>query len=348
MRPPVEFQDREDYKARMNDLLEVDSRATVAITIDMQRDYLDPSVASAPVDAATADRVVARTAALLDFCRARGIPVVHAYVSRRRTETEHDFYNTPYGRASQRARMSQNPNGKADRGPDRLEGSPQAQVVPELVGDGDLHVVAKRAQDSFHLTERCGRHRPAQRVVARGGRVAERRGQGPVGERGPAAHPVVGEPGRRLRRAPRRHGRPRGRRAAPFALAAPLVARDGRGRRARHGTGGQRHHRRGRPQVAQPVRRARLPPAPDTGSGCGGAAPRGRRAGPGWRGRRHEHRGQQLGRARAAARPGGGSGPRRAGVGPPVSGALPPPVPRRTTCATSSATPSRPPSRSRR
>lgn len=153
MQPPVEFQDRQDYKARMNDLLEVDPQQSVALTIDMQRDYLDPSVASAPVDAATAERVVARTAAMLDFCRGQGIPVVHVYVSRRAAETQHGFYNTPYGRASQRARLSQNPNGKADRGPDRIEGSPQVEVVSELVRDSDMHVVTKRAQDSFHLTD---------------------------------------------------------------------------------------------------------------------------------------------------------------------------------------------------
>ena len=58
MKPPVEFPDRSQDKARMNELLRVDRRSTVVLTVDMQRDYLDPEVASAPVAPEEAERVM--------------------------------------------------------------------------------------------------------------------------------------------------------------------------------------------------------------------------------------------------------------------------------------------------
>lgn len=155
MRLPVEFQDREAYKARMNELLELDPQETVALTIDMQRDYLDATVGSAPVPEDLASRLVDTCAKLLDRCRNAGVRVVHTYVERRPLEVELDFYNTPYGRASQRARLAQNPNPKAraERGPDRVRGTPQVDVPDALVAPEDLHVTTKRAQDAFHLTD---------------------------------------------------------------------------------------------------------------------------------------------------------------------------------------------------
>ena len=49
MQAPVEFLDRSEYAAAMNARLELDPRRTAVLTVDMQRDYLDMQVASAPV-----------------------------------------------------------------------------------------------------------------------------------------------------------------------------------------------------------------------------------------------------------------------------------------------------------
>ena len=38
MQPPVEIRDRSDFKRPMNDLLKVDPRRTVVLTVDMQND----------------------------------------------------------------------------------------------------------------------------------------------------------------------------------------------------------------------------------------------------------------------------------------------------------------------
>lgn len=153
MMPPVEIRDREAYKRGMRDLLHLDPARTVAITVDLQRDYVDGTVASAPVSEETAKRVVANTARLLDGCRERGVPVIHCYVVRRPQEAEKDFYSTPFGRMSRKASLSQNASGKQRPDIDRLAGSAASELPPEIVAPSDVHVTTKRAMSSFHLTD---------------------------------------------------------------------------------------------------------------------------------------------------------------------------------------------------
>ena len=144
---------RDAFGASMNELLHVPSEGSVAITVDMQRDYLDAEVATAPVASEDASRVVESTARFLDVCRGAGIPVIHCYVSRRPAEGRAGHYSTAFGRASRRARLSQSPTAPARSGPDRVTGSANAQVMPALVAESDLHVDAKRQMDSFYGTD---------------------------------------------------------------------------------------------------------------------------------------------------------------------------------------------------
>jgi biuret amidohydrolase len=153
MRRSIELHDREAYKRSMRDLLTIDPTTTVALTVDMQRDYLDPSVATAPVRETVAQKVVADTAAMLDLCRESGIPVVHSYVSRRPEEAALGGHNAPYIAAGQRAGLSQNLVAPARTRVDRVAGSGDEQVMPALVKDGDFMMGNKREMDSFHLTD---------------------------------------------------------------------------------------------------------------------------------------------------------------------------------------------------
>lgn len=153
MQPPVEINDRSQYKRRMNELLQIDKRSTVVITVDMQNDYLDMALATAPVAPEEAERVIGGARRLLDFARAEGIPVIHVYVKRRPVEVARGFESHPMVSLSQRARCSQNVHAEARRGPDRVEGMPQAEVVPSLVAPGDVHVTTKRVMDGFHGTD---------------------------------------------------------------------------------------------------------------------------------------------------------------------------------------------------
>ena len=153
MKPPVEFQDRSAYKDRMKSLLTIDARRTVMVTVDMQRDYLDPEVASAPVALDEAERVVKNARDLLDFARGEGLPVVHAYVNRRAAEVERKLLAGRTFSTAAAHGLSQNAQAPVRTIPDRLEGSAQAQVPALLVAPGDVHVTTKKSLDSFLHTD---------------------------------------------------------------------------------------------------------------------------------------------------------------------------------------------------
>ena len=153
MKPPVEFQDRSQYRERMNALLSIDPRRTVMVTVDMQRDYLDPEVAAAPVALDEAERVMKHSRDLLDFVRGEGVPVVHAYVNRRPAELDRHVIAGQTFRIAQRNGLSQNAQVGVRRIPDRQEGSPQAEVPALLVAPGDVHVTTKKSLDSFLHTD---------------------------------------------------------------------------------------------------------------------------------------------------------------------------------------------------
>lgn len=170
MKPPVEFQDRRDYTQRMNALLTIDPRRTVVLTVDMQRDYLDLEVASAPVAAEEAERVLKHARDLLDFARGEGMPVVHVYVKRRAVEMDHGLAGETM-RFSREHGLSQNAQAGVRRIPDRLDGSPQAEVPAILVGPDDVHVTTKKSLDGFLYTDLdalLGRVYRAQTVVLTG------------------------------------------------------------------------------------------------------------------------------------------------------------------------------------
>jgi biuret amidohydrolase len=153
MKPPVEIRDRSEYKRRMNALLALDVKRTVVLTIDMQRDYLDMEVASNPLAPEKAQSVVAHSRELLDFARAEKLPVIHTYVKRRQCEIDGGLEASPFGLAGRSRGLSQNAIAGVRPIPDRLEGSPQAEVPAVLVAPGDIHVTSKKTADGLLNTE---------------------------------------------------------------------------------------------------------------------------------------------------------------------------------------------------
>lgn len=153
MIPPIEFTDRSAFREQMKQVLEMDPTSTVVLTVDLQRDYLDLSIATSPLEPGDIERVVGNTAALLTMARAAGIPVVHAYVKRRMAEIEGGFSGNAYSRAGQRNRISQNLQAGVRTKPDRLEDSEGALLPDGLLGPGDIHLITKKTMDSFYGTE---------------------------------------------------------------------------------------------------------------------------------------------------------------------------------------------------
>jgi nicotinamidase-related amidase len=136
------------YRSQLNDALRIEPQRTVALTVDMQRAYLDPSVGDKLVPAAEAEAIVAACARLLDVCRALGVPVVHAYVNRVPAELAARLGNSRFATISKDLA-----SGGAVQKPDRPIGSVQADVHPALVRDGDIHIRSKKTTDSYYGTE---------------------------------------------------------------------------------------------------------------------------------------------------------------------------------------------------
>ena len=132
----------------LNEVLLIDPRRTVALTIDMQRAYLDPRVGNKALPATHAEDIVEASSRLLGACRALSVPVVHAYVNRVPIELEARLGNSRFATIR---RSIANP-GAPER-PDRPEGSAQAELIPALVRFGDIHVRSKKTTDSYYGTE---------------------------------------------------------------------------------------------------------------------------------------------------------------------------------------------------
>lgn len=148
-----QIRDRTAYKQAMNELLRIDPARTVVLTIDMQMEYLDPDAGGSPVSSAQPQRVISYADELLTFSRSHGIPVIHAYVSRRPVEVERGFHSTPHRTLKRGAGLSQNARVPSRPGANRLEGTPQAAVPDRLVEPDDIHVTTKRATDAYHQTD---------------------------------------------------------------------------------------------------------------------------------------------------------------------------------------------------
>ncbi len=144
-REPLETASRTAHKQQMNQLLHVDAARTVVVTVDMQRNYLDREVAIRPLAAADAERLLTYGRKVLDRARSLGIPVIHAYVSRRPAEVKSGFDVSPA------KKLKDQQEGRTIN--DRLEGSPQAQIPAALLGPDDVHVTTKKSMDAFLDTD---------------------------------------------------------------------------------------------------------------------------------------------------------------------------------------------------
>jgi len=151
----IEIQDRSEYKQRMYDVLTIDPASTAVVTIDMQRNYLDPAIGALPVLAEDAAHVVSSAEDMLRLVRSYSIPVIHVYTVRRKVEIDRGFFMAGVAlmQAGISRKVSQLPHAGVSDLPDRLEGSPQSNLVESLVHPDDLHLTTKRTMDPFQYTE---------------------------------------------------------------------------------------------------------------------------------------------------------------------------------------------------
>ncbi len=126
--------------------MRLDPKKTAVVCVDLHRGHLDPEVATVPLPAERAARVIRDTAPFLRTLRERGLPVVHV-VSQYRDSTE--IAANPFWKA-----IHEDPT-KARKGilDHNLERSPGTEVIPELWDERDYLIDSKKRYSSYLGTD---------------------------------------------------------------------------------------------------------------------------------------------------------------------------------------------------
>lgn len=126
--------------------LGVDTPRAALIAIDCHRGHLDPEVATMPVAAEVADRVIAANDTLMKACRAAGIPVVHIVTRYRDSE---EIRSNPFWRT----RAEDPSNTRKNVLVHNLDGLPGCTIMPQLHDPEDRVVDTKKRYDCFIGTD---------------------------------------------------------------------------------------------------------------------------------------------------------------------------------------------------
>ncbi|TMJ46135.1 MAG: isochorismatase family protein, partial [Alphaproteobacteria bacterium] len=116
------------------------------IAIDLHRGHLDPEIATMPLEAGMAARVVAANAKFLRWCRAASIPVFHCVATYRDAD---EIRANPGWRA-----RAEDPNDLRNNVlVHNLKGSPGCTIMPEVFDPSDFVIDAKKRYDCFFATD---------------------------------------------------------------------------------------------------------------------------------------------------------------------------------------------------
>jgi len=127
--------------------LGVDRPAAAVVAIDLHRGHLDPAVATMPLAAERAARVVNANARFFERCRAAAIPIVHLLTRYRDAE---EIAAMPAWKA--RSRNPDNPRKNVLR--HNLAGMPGVTVMPQVLdAKRDWIVDTKKRYDCFIGTD---------------------------------------------------------------------------------------------------------------------------------------------------------------------------------------------------
>ncbi|MCC7103586.1 MAG: cysteine hydrolase [Chloroflexi bacterium] len=135
--------------------LTIDPKTTAVVAVDMHRGHLDPTVATMPVEAAWAGRVVKEAARCLSMLRSEGIPVIHVTLVHRSLPPDGSPENTrnPFWVAVEAAKQQLTPVVPSTIVGHNRVGSPGTQVIPELLDPRDIVLTTKRRLSSFMGTD---------------------------------------------------------------------------------------------------------------------------------------------------------------------------------------------------
>jgi nicotinamidase-related amidase len=153
--PVPEFVDRSEFLRLLNEALTIDPSRTAVVTIDCHRGHLDPEVATMPVRAEEAARVVEATARLVRFARERRIPVVHVILQNRiLPDGTSEPMRNPFWNTVERVRQTLTPELESTISRHNLVGSVQTELMPELGPEpSDIVIDTKRRLSIFRDTD---------------------------------------------------------------------------------------------------------------------------------------------------------------------------------------------------
>ncbi|MBJ3774960.1 cysteine hydrolase family protein [Acuticoccus mangrovi] len=126
--------------------LGVDHPKAAVVAIDCHRGHLDPAVATMPVSAEAAERVIAANKRLMDWCRGVGIPIVHLVTRYRDAE---EIRANPFWRTRHEDPSATRKNVLAHN----LDGMPGCTIMPTLHDPADRVVDTKKRYDCFVGTD---------------------------------------------------------------------------------------------------------------------------------------------------------------------------------------------------
>jgi len=126
--------------------LGVDHVKAAVVAIDLHRGHLDPAVATMPLAADKAARIVAANRRFLERCRASGVPVVHLLTQYRDAE---EIRSNPFWRT----RAANRDNPRRNVLAHNLAGMPGVTVMPDVLRDADDVVDTKKRYDCFIGTD---------------------------------------------------------------------------------------------------------------------------------------------------------------------------------------------------
>jgi biuret amidohydrolase len=153
----VQIVDRGEMVHALMDRLTLDPSETAIVAIDMHRGHLDPAIATMPASPEDCERVVANAAALLDFARSRGVPVIHVILVHRRIPgLGSEAMTQPYWRAVAEIRDATDrlsPGRPSTTTDHNIEGSPGTEIIPALYRPGDFVIDNKKRLDCFMGTD---------------------------------------------------------------------------------------------------------------------------------------------------------------------------------------------------
>ena len=116
------------------------------VAIDLHRGHLDPAVATMPLEAEAAARVVAANRRFFARARAAGIPIFHCVATYRDAD---EIRLNPAWR--HRGEDPNDPRKNVLR--HNIRGMPGCEVMPSLLAEGDFIVDAKKRYDCFTATD---------------------------------------------------------------------------------------------------------------------------------------------------------------------------------------------------